>query len=904
MTFSGAEIRDKFIKYFSEKRGHRYMPSSSLIPDNPTLLLTSAGMVQFVPIFLGQSPIPEPPRVVTVQKCARAGGKDSDIENVGRTARHHTFFEMLGNFSFGDYFKKEVIPWAWEFVTEELGLEPEKLAVTIFKGDELNPADEEAFNIWNKSVGLPPERIIRMSRKDNFWGPPGPTGPCGPCSEIYYDRGPEYGCSDDPAQCGIGICDCDRYLELWNLVFMEMFKDENGTFTPLANKNVDTGSGLERVAVVLQKKNNNFETDLFLPILEEVCKLAKVTYTGGTPKEEKPGSPEHKTDSYIKIICDHVRCVTFLIADGVRTSNIGRGYVLRFITRRAARFGRLMGLTEPFIYKLVPKVVETYGMHYPELKENEQTIIKHLREEEERFAKSIERGTSLLEELLEKKETVLPGKEVFDLYATYGFPVELTAEIAAERGKSVDMEGFAKAKEEHGKVSAVGNFNIAIAGDKGLGEVVKKHGATAFSGYKGTSGSGKVIALIKDGNLVEQIQEGDEADVVLDSTPFYAESGGQVGDTGVLINDDAKLNVLDTRKQEGLFLHKVKAISGVLEAGQELKGNVDEEHRNQTMLHHSTAHLFHAAVRELFGKHVTQAGSLVGPNYMRFDFTFDKQPKADELRQVEQLMNEWVKKNAPVITQEMSIEEAKKTGAIAMFGEKYGDIVRVISMGDFSLEFCGGTHVSHTGEIGPIKIVAEESVAQGTRRVSALSGPKAWNYLNDQLAYLSDASKILKVRPNELATQIERLQDSLKEREKQLQGLEAKLALSRVPELLAKAKQIGAVTLIVESVDNLGADGLKSIAEDLKARGDNMVIALASTTGPQQVSIVTAVSDPLTKSGLNAGELVKAAAQICGGGGGGKPQLAQAGGKQPEMIPEALKKVTEIVTGKLSQKSV
>jgi len=899
MTFSGAEIRDKFISYFRDKRGHLHLPSSSLIPDNPTLLLTSAGMVQFVPIFLGQSPVPSPPRAVTVQKCARAGGKDSDIENVGRTARHHTFFEMLGNFSFGDYFKKEIIPWSFELVTKELGLEPEKIYVTIFKGDEQNPADEEAYAIWNKDVGIPEERIFRMSRKDNFWGPPGPTGPCGPCSELYYDRGPDYGCSDDATECGIGICECDRYLEIWNLVFMELFKDEEGKFTPLAAKNVDTGSGLERVALVLQKKNNNFETDLFKPILDEVCKVANVKYTGGTPKEEKPGSPEFKTDSYIKIICDHVRCVTFLVADGVRTSNVGRGYVLRFITRRAARFGRLLGLKEPFIHKLVPKVVETYGSHYQELKENEAAIIKHIKAEEENFAKSIERGTAILDDLLAKKESVLPGKEVFDLYATYGFPVELTTEIAAEHDKTVDLEGFQNAKKEHRAVSAVGNFNINIAGDEALSEVIKKHGTTTFSGYKGIKDEARVVALIKDGRFVDHVEEGEEVDVILDKTPFYAESGGQVGDSGHLETDGARLEVLDTKKHEGLHLHKVKALSGVLEPGQALHARVDQDKRGQTVLHHSTAHLFHAAVRDLFGKHVTQAGSQVGPQYMRFDFTLEKQPKPEELRQIEKQMNDWVKQNAAVITQEMSIDDAKRTGAIAMFGEKYGDRVRVLSMGDFSLEFCGGTHVSQTGEIGPIKIISEESVSQGTRRVTAYSGPKAWTYLNDQLAYLSDATKLLKVRPNELASQIEKLQETIKEREKQLQGLESKLALSRVEDLKQKVQQVGSVKVVAEKVDNMNVDGLKSIAEALKNGNNSLLVALASSSGPEQVSLVVGVPDELVKKGLNAGELVKAAAQICGGSGGGRPQLAQAGGKSPQNIGEALNKVRQLVQEKL-----
>ncbi|HEY9784625.1 MAG TPA: alanine--tRNA ligase, partial [Candidatus Obscuribacterales bacterium] len=878
MTLSGSEIRDKFVAYFRDKRGHLHLPSSSLIPDNPTLLLTSAGMVQFVPIFLGQAAPTDPPRVVTVQKCARAGGKDSDIENVGRTARHHTFFEMLGNFSFGDYFKKEVIPWAWEFVTKDLGLEADRLSVTIFKGDEQNPADEEAFEIWNKTVGVPQERIYRMSRKDNFWGPPGPTGPCGPCSEIYYDRGPEYGCSDDANVCGIGKCECDRYLEFWNLVFMELYKDENGNFTPLAKKNVDTGSGLERVALIKQKKVNNFETDLFYPILEELCKLANVKYTGGKPREVDVKSQAYKVDTYLKIIADHARCVTFLVADGVRSSNIGRGYVLRFITRRAARFGRLLGLKEPFIHKLVSAIVKIYGKTYPELVEHEAQVAKHLKEEEERFLKTIERGSAFLEELLDRDAQQLPGEEVFNLYATYGFPVELTQEIALERGKTIDMESFKKARAEHEEKSSVSKFNVVITGEEALGRVVKEHGTTQFTGYSDLSGEARVVALVKGGQLVDHVEEGEEVDVILDKTPFYAESGGQVGDVGMLENDDARLEVLDTKKHEGLHIHKVRSKAGSLEVGQSVRAVVDNTRRLQTVLHHSTAHIFHAAIRDYFGKHVVQQGSQVGPQAMRFDFNLDRQPKPEDLKKVEGMMNEWVQQNYPVITQEMSLEDAKKTGAVAMFGEKYGDVVRVVGMGDFSLEFCGGTHVSTTGEIGPIKIISEESIASGVRRVQALSGPKAWTYLSDQLSYLADAAHKLRVRPQEVGSQIERLQELLKEREKQLQAMEEKIALTRVPELIAKARQVGDIRLITASLGNVSADGLKAIADNIRNSDGKTVVALASSGGPGQVSMAVGVSDALTKSGISAGDLVKAAAQICGGGGGGRPQLAQAGG--------------------------
>jgi alanyl-tRNA synthetase len=899
MFLSGAEIRELYISYFRDKRGHQHLPSSSLIPDNPTLLLTSAGMVQFVPIFLGQVPPLNPPRAVTAQKCARAGGKDSDIENVGRTARHHSFFEMMGNFSFGDYFKKEVIPWAWELVTEGFKLEPERLSISIFRGDNELAPDEEAFEIWNKKVGVPAERIFRMSKKDNFWGPPGPTGPCGPCSEIYYDRGPQFGCSDDPEKCGIGKCECDRYLEIWNLVFMELFKDEHGKFTPLASKNVDTGLGLDRVALVMQEKNNTFETDLLFPILQEVSKVASVPYVGGLGRSLEDES--YRKDVYLKIITDHARCVTFLVADGVRMSNVGRGYVLRFITRRAARFGRLLGITEPFIHKLVPKVVDVYGSYYKELAENSEIIQKVLKEEEERFAKTIDRGSSLLEELLTQPGAEIDGAQAFNLYSTFGYPIELTREIASERGKSVNMDGFAKAKKEHEQISAGNKFNVIIAGDEHLAQIAKKSGGTNFTGYTGTVGEGQVVALIKDGKVVESLEEGDEADVVLDTTPFYAESGGQLGDTGKLENNDSKLMVLDTQKHDKLFLHRVRALAGSIEPGVKLKAIVDKDRRTATVLHHSSAHVFHAAVRELFGKQVVQAGSQVGPNTMRFDFTLDHAPSPQDVQRVEALMNEWVRENANVKTDVMPIEEAKRTGALAMFGEKYGDIVRVVSMGNFSIEFCGGTHVSNTGEIGPIKIISEGSIAQGQRRIEAVSGPVAWRYIAQQMNFLTEAATKLKTRPADLASQIERLQDNLKQQEKLAQSLQEKLALASVPGLIEKAQQVDGVSFISAEVAGVSADGLKTIAEDIRSRPGSFVILLASSPEPEKVSLVSAVSDNLVSRGVDAGAIVKETAKIVGGSGGGRKQLAQAGGKDTTKIRESLDHGKQVLVRMLTQ---
>lgn len=888
MFLSGAEVRDKFIAYFRDRRGHLHLPSSSLIPDNPTLLLTSAGMVQFVPIFLGQAPPTDPPRAVTAQKCARAGGKDSDIENVGRTARHHSFFEMLGNFSFGDYFKAEIIPWAWEFVTKDLGFEPERLSVTIFRGDDDLPPDEEAFEIWHKKVGLPPERIHRLSKKDNFWGPPGPTGPCGPCSEIYYDRGQEYGCNPDPEKCGIGKCECDRYLEFWNLVFMELFKDEHGKFTPLARKNVDTGLGLDRVAMLAQKKDNSFETDLLMPILQEVSRIAGVPYNGGRPADKSKA----QSDIYLKIITDHARCVTFLVADGIRMSNVGRGYVLRFITRRAARFGRLLGVNEPFIHKLVAKVVENYGSYYKELVPQQKLVEGIIKDEEERFAKTIDRGMNLLEETLAGGGQ-LDGASAFNLYATYGFPIELTREIAQERGKTIDMDGFAKARKEHEAVSAGNKFNVNIAGDDHLAKISKQNGGTKFTGHARIEDQGQIIALLKDGVPVEHLEEGDEAELVLDTTPFYAESGGQLGDTGRLESDDSKVAVLDTKKHDKLHLHKIRVLAGSLEPGQKLKALVDAERRNLTVLHHSTAHVFHAAIRELFGKQVVQAGSQVGPNTMRFDFTLDKQPSPAELAKVESMMNEWVRSNAPVNTQEMPIDEAKRTGAIAMFGEKYGDIVRVVRMGDFSLEFCGGTHVSNTGQIGLTKIISEGSIASGVRRIEAVSGPTAWQFISQHLGFLSDAADRLKTRPSDLAQQIDRLQEQLKQKEKLAQSLEERLALSRVPELLKTATPIKDFELVAAELKDTSADGLKAIAEEIRKRNPKVVVVLASASGTDKVSLTVGVSDDLVKRGISAGTIAKEAAGIVGGSGGGRPQLAQAGGKNPAKISEAFSRVKE-----------
>ncbi|MBZ0186049.1 MAG: alanine--tRNA ligase [Candidatus Obscuribacterales bacterium] len=904
MSLSGAEIRDRFVSFFKDKKGHLHLPSSSLIPDNPTLLLTSAGMVQFVPIFLGNAKPTEPPRVVTVQKCARAGGKDSDIENIGRTTRHHSFFEMLGNFSFGDYFKSEIIPWAWDFVTNDLGLDKERLIVTVFEGNDQVEADQEAYDIWHKVVGVPESRIFRLPAKDNFWGPPGPTGPCGPCSEIYYDRGAEFSKKANPEPGVIDLDDDDRYVEFWNLVFMELSKDESGKFTPLKKKNVDTGSGLDRVAMIIQEKHNTFETDLFFPILEDLVKLSGSKYTGGIIKGA-PKTAEEKNDSYLKIICDHARCVSFLIADGVRTSNVGRGYVLRFMIRRAARFGRLLGLEKPFLYKLIGPVVEIYGPAYSELVENKTLIEQAVEAEEERFAKTIDRGMHVLSELLLGDGKELCGREAFNLYATFGFPLELTEEIAIEQGKTVDMQGFEKARLEHEQVSSVSKFNIVITGEETLGDILREHGETDFSGYDSLKGSGTVLAILKDGKPVEQAEESELVEVLLDSTPFYAESGGQLGDHGKFENKDVRLGVLDTKKHEGLHLHRVKVESGQLLRGAVLEAAVDKNRRLSTVSHHSSAHIFHSAVRQLLGKHVVQAGSQVGPQAMRFDFTFERQPTKQEIIEIESLMNRWIQDNALVKTTEMDLDEAKKTGALAMFGEKYGNRVRIVEMGDFSLEFCGGTHVNATGEIGLVKLISEGSISSGTRRIEAYSGQKAWTYILEQMTHLNEASEKLKVKPADLLCQIERLQEQLKEKEKLALLLEEKLALGKAASLIESGKSIGDIRLIAEAVEDISVDALKTLSENIASRQENLVVILGSVQSQDKVSLVCAISKKLVSRGFNAGKIVNEVATACGGKGGGRPELAQAGGKEPGKLTEALsagsKMVEEIAVSATAQ---
>ena len=871
---SGKEIRQKFINFFKEKHNSVHIPSSSLIPDNPTVLLTTAGMLQFVPIFLGYEAPPNPPRAVTVQKCARAGGKDSDIENVGRTPRHHTFFEMLGNFSFGDYFKKEIIPWAWDFVTNEIGLDKSKLWVTVFE------TDDESFEIWKNDVGVPAERILRKGKKDNFWGPPGPTGPCGPCTEIHYDLGEEYKC--DHPQCGIDTCECDRYVEIWNLVFMELNKDEEGNFTPLEKKNVDTGMGLERITMVVNGLTSTFDTDLLQPIVKKVCELSGKNY-----KDNK------KDDVSIRIITDHARCVSFLISDGLIPGNEGRNYVLRMILRRALRHGKILGVELPFLYKIVDTVVENYKETYPELEKNKEKLISVIKKEEERFSRTIDRGVNLLEEIMEKSsdKKVLSGEDAFKLYDTYGFPFELTKEMAQEEGFEVDEDGFKKAMEEQ-KVRARGaRAAVRLTDDTIYIEIYEKLGATNFIGYSEIKSDDSIIkTLIKEGIVSDSLEEGDIAEIILDKTPFYAESGGQVGDIGLIKSENFEAEVLNTTKFNDLFIHKVQIKHGEAKVGEKVSAVIDGARRNDIKIHHTSAHLLQSALREILGDSVAQAGSQVEPDRTRFDFSFDRAVSEQEVEKVENIINKWINENHKSQTQELSIDEAKASGAIALFGEKYGDKVRVVSIEGVSKELCGGTHADSTGEIRLCKVVSESAIAAGTRRIELVCGQKAFDYLNTYYKELTKISKKLKTPSTEVAERLEKLQDELNLSQKRIEVLETGIAESKIDSLSGQAVQIQDGKLLVARVDGIPSKALRGLTEKIGDKLGNSIIVLACVED-EKISITSKVSQNFIAKGVNAGQLVNEIASKCDGKGGGKPNFAQAGAKDVSNLDKTLEAI-------------
>lgn len=860
----GNEIRKLYLDYFKNKRQHTVVESSSLVPDNPTVLLTTAGMLQFLPIFLGIQPCPyEPARATSCQKCARAGGKDSDIENVGRTPRHHTFFEMLGNFSFGDYYKKEIIPWAWEFVTEVLKLDKDRLWITIFE------TDDEAFGIW-RSVGVPAERIKRKGKKDNFWGPPGASGSCGPCSEIHYDLGEQYKC-DDP-NCGIDTCECDRWVEIWNLVFTELYQDEEGNQSPLGKKNVDTGMGLERIAMVCQGVASTFETDLLKPIMDKVSEMCGVPY-----------KKSEKTDISLRIITDHARCVSFLISDGVIPGNEGRSYVLRMILRRALRHGKILGMELPFLYKLVDVIVDLYGEAYPDLVKNKQKIIDTIKKEEERFAKTLDRGYKMLDEFISAKKDI-DGESAFKLYDTFGFPFELTNEIAQENGLKVDEAGFKKAMLEQKERAKAATAKISVTGDMKYAKIEKEVGSTNFVGYTENEVEGaKILAQVEGEGFV---------DVVLDKTPFYAECGGQIGDSGIIESPKLKAEVLTTFKVNDLYVHRCEILNGEVEIGDIVSAKIDLPKREQIRVHHTSAHLLQAALIKVVGDEVKQAGSYVEENRMRFDFTFSRAMTPEEIKKVEDLMNKWIGENYAVNTKVMGIKEAEMTGATALFGEKYGDEVRVVSIEDekgcISKEFCAGTHARQLKDLRLVKIVSESAIAAGTRRIEAVVADAAIKYLNAKSAEIDKLSAKFKSHYDEVFERVEKLQEENKEFSKQLEKLQEENTRHKFASFISKAQDIDGGKLFISKVADLKPLGVKIGLEYLSNKlGDSVIVLAANTT------VAVKVSDSFVKKGINAGKIVGEIARFTGANGGGRPNFAQGGVKDASKLDEILAKVEE-----------
>ena len=858
----GNEIRKLYLDFFKDKHQHTIVESSSLVPDNPTVLLTTAGMLQFLPIFLGivKSPY-DPARATSCQKCARAGGKDSDIENVGRTPRHHTFFEMLGNFSFGDYYKKEIIPWAWDFVTNVLKLDKDRLWITIFE------TDDEAYEIW-RNVGVPAERIKRKGKKDNFWGPPGASGSCGPCSEIHYDLGEQYKC-DDP-NCGIDTCECDRWVEIWNLVFTELYQDEEGNQSPLEKKNVDTGMGLERIAMVCQGVASTFETDLLRPILDKVVEMSGVPY-----------KKSDKTDVSLRIITDHARCVTFLINDGVIPGNEGRSYVLRMILRRALRHGKILGMDLPFLYKLVDVVVENYGEAYPDLINNKAKIIDIIKKEEERFNKTLDRGYKLLNEFIDNKKDI-DGESAFKLYDTFGFPFELTKEIAEENGLKVDEAGFKASMKEQKERAKAATQKISVTGDIKYAKVEEKVGATDFVGYTNLECDAKILETLDGEGYI---------DVVLDKTPFYAECGGQVGDSGVIENSSMKLDVLTTFKVNKLFVHRCELVNGEIEVGATVKASVDKERRGQIKVHHTSAHLLQSALQHVLSGDVHQAGSQVEENRMRFDFTFDRAMTDKEIQKTEDLMNEWISQDLPVETKVMNIDEAHETGAMALFGEKYEDEVRVVSIGEISKEFCAGTHASHTGQLRLAKIVSESAIAAGTRRIEVVVAKSALNYLTEKANVMDKLATKFKAHFDEVETRVDKLMEENKELQKELTTVKSAQAKDKFKEFASKAIDITGGKLFVHKMEQLDSNALKEGVEMLANKlGDSVIVVVAGT------SIFVKVSDEFVKNGVNAGNIVKEIALATDGKGGGRPQFAQGAVKNLDKVDEILSKISADLT--------
>ncbi len=867
MTTS-AELRDQFLKYF-ESHGHTIVASSPLVPANdPTLLFTNAGMVQFKDVFLGTEKR-NYLRATTAQRCVRAGGKHNDLENVGYTARHHTFFEMLGNFSFGEYFKKEAIHYAWDFLTNVVGLPPERLWVTVYA------EDDEAAEVWLDDIGIDPERFTRISTSDNFWSM-GDTGPCGPCSEIFYDHGPEI----EGGPPGTPEEDGDRYIEIWNLVFMQYNRDESGEMTPLPKPSVDTGMGLERLAAVLQNVHNNYEIDLFKSLIEAAGKL-----TGTRDLENKS----------LRVIADHIRSCAFLIVDGVLPSNEGRGYVLRRIIRRAARHGHQLGCKKPFFYQLVAALDDEMGDAYPELRQHRGHVERVLHKEEQRFAETLEQGMRILEDAIAAMQgDVIDGETVFKLYDTYGFPVDLTADVAREKNLQIDQAGFEKAMQaQRERARASSQFNASGSAFK-LGD----YPATRFLGYERYTAEAKVIAILQRDEAIDQLENGDQAVVILDQTPFYAESGGQVGDVGFIrVGDETEFEVSDTQKQNDVYLHVGHLRNGELSLGDEVTGAIDEGYRRAVMLNHSATHLMHAALRKVLGTHVQQKGSLVAADRLRFDFSHYQPLERDEIIAIEQWVNDQIRGNLETRTETMDMEAAKQAGAIALFGEKYGDVVRVLRIGSDSVELCGGTHVPRAGDIGLFKIVLETGIASGVRRIEAVTGETAVQRFIDSEAKLETAANKLKASRDDVLQRIEQLQASNRALEKQLEAIKSRQAAQTGGDLASQAKEVKGIKVLAASLDGANVKTLRDTVDQLKNKLGAAAVVLASNDNGK-LSIIAGVTRAESEK-IRAGDLANMVAEQCGGRGGGRADMAQAGGNQPENLDAALASVVPWVEQQL-----
>ena len=871
------ELRKMYLDFF-ESKGHLVMKSFSLIPQNDkSLLLINAGMAPLKPYFTGQE-IPPRRRVTTCQKCIRTG----DIENVGKTARHGTFFEMLGNFSFGDYFKHEAIAWSWEFLTKTLEIPADRLYPSVYQDDD------EAFNIWNKEIGVDKDRIFRFGKEDNFWEHG--AGPCGPCSEIYYDRGEKYGCGKPG--CTVG-CDCDRYMEIWNNVFTQFDNDGHGNYTELEQKNIDTGMGLERLATVMQDVDSIFDVDTIKAIRDEVCKYANVEY-----------ETEYKKDVSIRVITDHIRSVTFMVSDGIMPSNEGRGYVLRRLLRRAARHGRLLGIKGAFLAKLSEVVIRESKDGYPELADKKDYILKLIATEEENFNKTIDQGLSILNDMMAEmeaeKKTVLSGENTFKLYDTYGFPIDLTIEILEEKGFTVDEEGFKEAMEvQRQKARDAREETNYMGADVTIYQSIDAAIESKFVGYHDLTHDSKVTVLTTADALVDELKEGMEGTILVEETPFYATMGGQVADTGVIRTANAEFVVEDTIKLQGTKIgHVGKMTKGSIKVGETVTLAVDEARRNLIANNHSATHLMQKALRMVLGNHVEQAGSLVDPDKLRFDFTHFSPMTPEEIAKVEEIVNQEIQNGLDVVTNEMTIDEAKKTGAMALFGEKYGDTVRVVQMGDFSSELCGGTHVKNTSNISAFKIVSESGVAAGVRRIEALTGAGLIAHFNQVEETLKEAAALLKVSPADVVKRITALQEEVKTLSKENDKLKAKIAKAAAGDVTSEAEDVNGIKVLVKALSGVDMNGMRDLGDEAKQKLGEAVI-LYATENDGKVNLMATATEGAIKKGAHAGNLIKEVASLVGGGGGGRPNMAQAGGKNPAGIPDALKKAKEVIISQI-----